>query len=58
MWGLVKGVKIGLRFALQALVFEIEAIFEDTLTTYKAFLPLISNTQVSSVSKSSGIIPG
>ena len=32
MWGLVKGVKIGLRFALQGLVFEIEAIFEDTLT--------------------------
>ena len=29
----IKGVKIGLRFALQGLVFEIEAIFEDTLTT-------------------------
>ena len=31
--GFSKGVKIGLRFALQGLVFEIEAIFEDTLTT-------------------------
>ena len=32
--GLVKGVKIGLRFALRGLVFEIEAILEDTLNTY------------------------
>ena len=58
MWGLVKGVKIGLRFALRGLVFKIEAILDSTFTTKYSFLPLIFNSQVSSVGKSSGLIPG
>ena len=39
MWGLLKGVKIGLRIALRGLVFEIEAILEDTYYLIDKFAP-------------------
>ena len=55
MWSLLKGVKNGLRFALESLVFEIYAILEVTLYSQYVYLPLIFNSRVSSVGKSSGI---